>query len=278
MNNNYEIIDNGLYEDYDYLYDVLDAALKHEKVKNAIFSVVFMEDEEIHKMNKEYRGVDRVTDVISFAFEDNNDLVYNDIRMLGDIFICIPQMKRQASEYGHSEKRELAFLAVHGILHLLGYDHMNEEDEKEMFSLQEKILGERLTMENEKLVELAIDARKRSYSPYSHFAVGAALLTKSGKTYIGANIENSSYPLCMCAERNAIYGAYLDGVKKEEIVALAIAADTDTPCSPCGACRQVISELLPKNAKILMANLKNEIKETTIAELLPFAFSEDDLK
>lgn len=140
MNNNYEIIDNGLYEDYDYLYDVLDAALKHEKVKNAIFSVVFMEDEEIHKMNKEYRGVDRVTDVISFAFEDNNDLVYNDIRMLGDIFICIPQMKRQASEYGHSEKRELAFLAVHGILHLLGYDHMNEEDEHVMFELQELIL------------------------------------------------------------------------------------------------------------------------------------------
>ena len=77
---------------------------------------------------------------ISFAFEDNNDLVYNDIRMLGDIFICIPQMKRQAIEYGHSEKRELAFLAVHGILHLLGYDHMNEEDEKVMFALQELIL------------------------------------------------------------------------------------------------------------------------------------------
>ena len=140
MKNNYEITDNGLYEDYDYLYDVLDAALAHEKVENAIFSVVFMNDEEIHEMNREYRGVDRVTDVISFAFEDNNDLVYNDIRMLGDIFICIPQMKRQAVEYGHSEKRELAFLAVHGILHLLGYDHMNEKDEKVMFALQELIL------------------------------------------------------------------------------------------------------------------------------------------
>ncbi len=140
MNNNYEITDNGLYENYDYLYDVLDAALKHENVSNAIFSVVFMNDEEIHEMNRDYRGVDRVTDVISFAFEDNNDLLYNDIRMLGDIFICIPQMKRQAEEYGHSEKRELAFLAVHGILHLLGYDHMNEKDEKVMFELQELIL------------------------------------------------------------------------------------------------------------------------------------------
>ena len=140
MNNNYTIEDNGLYKDYDYLYEVLDSALEHEKVDNAIFSVVFMEDEEIHQMNKEYRGVDRVTDVISFAFEDNEDFVYNDIRMLGDIFICIPQMKRQAEEFGHSEKRELAFLAVHGILHLLGYDHMNEQDEKVMFELQELIL------------------------------------------------------------------------------------------------------------------------------------------
>ena len=138
--NNYEITDNGLYKDYDYLYEVLDAALEHEKVENAIFSVVFMTDEEIHEMNREYRGVDRVTDVISFAFEDNNDLVYNDIRMLGDIFICIPQMKRQATEYGHSEKRELSFLAVHGLLHLLGYDHMEKDDEEEMFALQNEIL------------------------------------------------------------------------------------------------------------------------------------------
>ena len=138
--NNYTIVDNNLYNDYDYLYEVLDATLEHEKVTNAIFSVVFVEDEEIHKMNKEYRGVDRITDVISFALEDNKDIEYDGIRVLGDIFICIPQMKRQAIEYGHSEKRELAFLTVHGILHLLGYDHMNEEDEKRMFALQELIL------------------------------------------------------------------------------------------------------------------------------------------
>lgn len=138
--NNYTIVDNNLYNDYDYLYEVLDATLEHEKVTNAIFSVVFVEDEEIHKMNKEYRGVDRITDVISFALEDNKDIEYDGIRVLGDIFICIPQMKRQATEYGHSEKRELAFLTVHGILHLLGYDHMNEEDEKRMFALQELIL------------------------------------------------------------------------------------------------------------------------------------------
>ena len=140
MNNEYTIVDNNLFKDYDYLYDVLDYALEHEKVNNAIFSIVFLNDEEIHNMNREYRGVDRITDVISFAFEDNENIRYNDIRMLGDIYVCIPQMKRQAESYGHSEKRELSFLVIHGLLHLLGYDHMNPEDEKKMFALQELIL------------------------------------------------------------------------------------------------------------------------------------------
>ena len=133
-------------------------------------------------------------------------------------------------------------------------------------------------MEAKELVQKAVEARKLSYSPYSHFAVGAALLCKDGTVYLGANVENSAYPLCMCGERNAIYHAMMEGRKKEEFVALALAADTDGPCSPCGACRQVISELLPKEAKVYMANLKGTIQETTISELLPFAFSEDDLK
>lgn len=142
MKNDYSIIDNDLYKDYDYLYSLLDHTLEHEKVENAIFSIIFVGDDEIHEINKEYRHVDRVTDVISFAFEDSNDLLYNDIRVLGDIYICIPQMKRQAVDYGHSEKRELSFLAVHGLLHLLGYDHMNEKDEKVMFELQELMLDD----------------------------------------------------------------------------------------------------------------------------------------
>lgn len=133
-------------------------------------------------------------------------------------------------------------------------------------------------MEPKELVSKAIEARKLSYSPYSHFAVGAAVLCKDGSVYLGANVENSSYPLCMCAERNALYHAMMEGKKKEDLVALALAADTDGPCSPCGACRQVISELLPKEAKIYMGNLKGTIQETNISELLPFAFSEDDLK
>ena len=133
-------------------------------------------------------------------------------------------------------------------------------------------------MEPKELIEKAKEARKLSYSPYSHFAVGAALLCKDGSVYVGANIENSSYPLCMCAERNALYNAKMHDVKKEEMVALALSADTDEPCSPCGACRQVISELFPKDAPIYMSNLKGDVQETTIVELLPYAFSEDALK
>ena len=140
MINDYEITDNELYKNYEYLNDVIDATLRHEKVNNAVFSVIFVDDDEIHAINRDYRQVDRVTDVISFAFEDNDKKSYNNIRVLGDIYICIPQMKRQAIEYGHSEKRELSFLTVHGLLHLLGYDHMNKDDEKIMFELQELIL------------------------------------------------------------------------------------------------------------------------------------------
>ena len=127
------------------------------------------------------------------------------------------------------------------------------------------------------LVETAIQARELSYSPYSKFKVGAALLCKDGKVFQGANVENASYPLCMCAERNALYNAMMNGYKKSDFVALAIVADTDEPCSPCGACRQVISELFPKESKIYLANLKGDLKETNIEELLPFSFSGDDL-
>lgn len=133
-------------------------------------------------------------------------------------------------------------------------------------------------MESKELILKAKEARELSYSPYSHFAVGAALLCKDGSVFIGANIENSSYSLCMCAERNALYNAYMHGKRKEDFLAMALCADTDEPCSPCGACRQVLSEIFPKDAPIYMTNLKGDIQKTTISELLPFAFSEDAFK
>ena len=138
---NFEIVDNDLYKDYDYLYDVIKKTLEHENASDAYLSVVFVDNDEIRDINKTYRNIDKVTDVISFALEDNNEEIIGD-RILGDIFISIPRMIEQATEYGHSQKRELSFLCCHGLLHLLGYDHVNNsEEEKIMFSLQDEILS-----------------------------------------------------------------------------------------------------------------------------------------
>ena len=138
---NFEIVDNDLYKDYDYLYDVIKKTLEHENASDAYLSVVFVDNDEIRDINKTYRNIDKVTDVISFALEDNHEEIIGD-RILGDIFISIPRMIEQATEYGHSQKRELSFLCCHGLLNLLGYDHVNNsEEEKIMFSLQDEILS-----------------------------------------------------------------------------------------------------------------------------------------
>lgn len=137
---NYSIVDNDLYKNYDYLNDVIKTTLRHEDASEAIVDVVFVDSNEIKRINKKYRQVDNVTDVISFALEDNHDVI--PVRMLGTIYVCIPKMKEQAISYEHSEKRELSFLVCHGLLHLLGYDHtLSKEDEKIMFNLQNEILN-----------------------------------------------------------------------------------------------------------------------------------------
>lgn len=120
-------------------------------------------------------------------------------------------------------------------------------------------------------------ARDRSYAPYSKFKVGAAVFTKDGKVFHGANVENASYGLCMCAERNALYHAMMNGYKKDDFVGLAVIADTKKPVSPCGACRQVISELFPRDGVILLANLKGDVVERSVESLLPEAFDQQDL-
>lgn len=135
----YEIIDNYGYKEYDYLNNLLDLAIKKLKIKG-IFSVIFIDDEVMHEMNNKYRGIDRTTDVLSFALNDSEENFKSELVVLGEIYVSIPKMIEQAKEYGHSEKRELSFLVVHGLLHLLGYDHMTKEDEEEMFNLQKEVL------------------------------------------------------------------------------------------------------------------------------------------
>ncbi len=138
----YSITDEyGYEEDFSYLDSLLDLAIDKLEV-DGIFSIIFIGDEKMHEMNLHYRGVDRTTDVLSFALNDSKDEIEVGIEVLGDIFVSIPKMLEQAKTYGHSAKRELSFLCIHGLLHLLGYDHMNKEDEDVMFSLQKEVLDE----------------------------------------------------------------------------------------------------------------------------------------
>ncbi len=123
-------------------------------------------------------------------------------------------------------------------------------------------------MKNDELLKLAKEAREKAYAPYSNFKVGAALKTKSGKVYTGANVENSSFGLSMCAERIAIFKAVVDGETNFE--KMVVVADTKDVVSPCGACRQVMSEF--GNFEVILANMSGKIKKTDVNTLLPGAF------
>lgn len=129
-------------DEQDLLLELIEFALDYLKIEDVTFNIIFVDNKKIHELNKQYRNIDKETDVITFALEDSKEEFITPFRILGDIYISIDKAKSQAIEYKHSFKREICFLAVHGLLHLLGYDHMNEEDEKIMFSYQELILSE----------------------------------------------------------------------------------------------------------------------------------------
>ncbi len=130
-------------------------------------------------------------------------------------------------------------------------------------------------MNDKKLILCAMEARKNSYSPYSEFPVGAALLCKNGEVVTGVNIENVSYGLTNCAERTAFFKAVSEG--KREFFAIAVVGG-DTFIPPCGACRQVMSEFCDKNFRVIFAKNENEFIVKTLEEILPFSFSEEDMK
>ncbi|GAE30678.1 cytidine deaminase [Halalkalibacter hemicellulosilyticus] len=130
-------------------------------------------------------------------------------------------------------------------------------------------------MNKQQLIKEAMEARAYSYTPYSKFPVGAALELEDGSIVRGANIENASYGLTNCAERTALFKAVSDG--KRGVKRIAIVADTDAPVSPCGACRQVMAELCHPYTTVILTNLKGDIEETTVADLLPGAFKAEDM-
>lgn len=240
-------------------------------------------NEEIRQINREYRGVDRATDVLSFPSTDCTpaktlgkcekkllrERDETGLCFLGDIIISLPRAKEQAEEYGHSLKRELSYLTAHALFHLMGYDHMEEEDRRRMRAMEEKALGlagaARVT--DEELIEMARAAMQFSYSPYSHFKVGAALLCRDGRVYTGCNIENGSYGATNCAERTALFKAVSEGAG--DFIALAVTAEKSAPW-PCGICRQALNEFAPELRIIVAWGEQRE--EACLSALLPHGF------
>ena len=126
------------------------------------------------------------------------------------------------------------------------------------------------------IIEKAYEVQKNAYAPYSNFFVGACVKTKDNKYFLGANVENASYGLTNCAERNAIFQTYSMGYRKEDIESICIVGSGKNLITPCGACRQVMVELLEKDTPIILVT-DNKIKITNIEELLPFSFTDESL-
>lgn len=273
-----------------------DCALLTEGVKRpCAVSLRLCDDEAIHEINRDHRGVDRATDVLSFPTvnypegmtagqadhllrrELDDEL---DACMLGDLILSVPHVLAQAEEYGHTPEREAAYLIVHGLCHLMGYDHIEEEDKRRMRAMEEKILsaigqtrdGE-ASVTDATLRALARKAMERSYSPYSGYAVGAALLCADGRVFQGCNIENASFGLTNCAERTAMFKAISEGA--DEFIAIAIAAGSSAPW-PCGACRQVLNEFAP-GIRVLVSWDGGE-DEMSLDQLLPHGFGPKSLE
>ena len=257
-------------------------------------SVRLCGDDEIAAVNASARGINRPTDVLSFptvCYPEGKTAgqcetllrrEYDDelgACFLGDLVISVPRLRDQAAEYGHSERREAAYLLVHGLCHLMGYDHISKEDQIRMRTMEETILtsvsalrSPSVSEADQVLLSAAREAMKNSYSPYSHFPVGAALRTEDGRIFTGCNIENISFGLTNCAERTAVFKAVSEGARVFD--AIAIAANS-TPW-PCGACRQVLQEFAP-GLRVLMT-WEDQVIEKNLSELLPGHITLDDQK
>lgn len=129
------------------------------------------------------------------------------------------------------------------------------------------------SVDKQKLLREATLAKVNAYAPYSNFRVGAAVLVKNSEVISGANVENASYPCCICAERNVLSSAYGKGYRKEDLLALALSSDTKEYIYPCGMCAQVICELMDADCPIFLINSKNEVKEIKVRKLLPNHFT-----
>lgn len=261
--------------------------------------VVLTDDVGIRDINRRTRGIDRATDVLSYPLarfprgtardhpQRLRALLDPDTghMHLGDVVISVDHARSQALAYGHSEQRELGYLLVHGMCHLMGYDHEQADDQARMRALEEQALQcvalerEEATMEqktmqeiDQQMLEMARQAMEQAYAPYSKYRVGACLMAEDGRLFTGCNVENASYGGTICAERTAVTKAVSEGARA--FTAIAIAGSGSAPY-PCGICRQVLNEFGP--AMRVLITWDGETRETTLEALLPHGFGPQQL-
>ena len=270
------------------------AAVSEGLIKPCCAAVRFCDDAMIRELNAGHRGLDQATDVLSFpsvswpagitagrmpkklsrAWDPELQACF-----LGDVVISLDHLKAQAAEFGHPESREAAYLLVHSLCHLMGYDHLREEDRIKMRKKEEEILSAigitrdaPGSVSDETLLTLAREAMTRSYSPYSGYPVGAALHAVDGRIFQGCNVENASFGATICAERTAMVKAVSEGAREFDVIAIAT---RDTPGWPCGICRQFMSEFAPDLRVLVTWGDGRYVEESTLGQILPHQF---DLK
>lgn len=275
------------------MQQVAETACRAEGVDRVQAYVRIVDDEQIHRLNRETRGVDRPTDVLSYpsvnyksgTARDNAARIRREYdpetgrSFIGDIVISIDRARAQAREYGHSLSRELGYLTAHAMLHLFGYDHMTDEDKPVMRAMEEKIMSEvglqreEHMISDEQLVAMAAEAMEKAYAPYSNYKVGACLLSEDGRTFTGCNIENASFGATICAERAAVCKAVSEGARRFTAIAVVGSASY---AWPCGICRQVLNEF-SDHLRVIAGHAGHGYEAMELKELLPKGFGPESL-
>ena len=277
------------------LNTVAESCFRVEGIEGAGFAVRMVDDAAIQALNRSLRGIDRSTDVLSFPtvaypagrtarscpklLKREYDPSCGYVN-LGDCVINLNRAVEQAEEYGHSLTRELCYLTAHSAFHLMGYDHMNDGERAIMREKEEAALGalgitrEAAEMDYDRLFGLACEAMENAYSPYSHFKVGACILTADGRVFKGCNFENASYGATICAERCAASCAIAAGARRFK--AIAIVGSTAVAW-PCGICRQVLREFSDLDLPVIVGAFGKGYLVRTLGELLPESLSPEDL-
>ncbi len=251
---------------------------------NAFLRIV--DDETIRRINRAQRNIDRATDVLSFPsvrYPEGKTARHCQKRLrreqgfAGDIAISFDTALRQAAEYGHSIEREMGYLTAHALLHLFGYDHMDEGEKRVMRDMEEKIMAKtdlrRDAQLYDTLFQKASEALENAYAPYSEYRVGACLLADDGRMFTGCNIENASYGATICAERCAVCNALAAGAKK--FTAIAVVGEF-SDAWPCGVCRQVLNEF-SDDMQVLCGTAGKTYTVEPLTNLLPHSFGGEEL-